>query len=965
MSVQGITRRAVARGLDPGQWIRLVSKCLKSNTERDNATKLCRILLQPLLASPIPLFLLLQYLSAGLSSSLFSPSIVIQQLLALTFTTSQQRHYQEEEESLERNVDAVCKIILQTKDIEWTGLSSHLPIESSDGSKLDSINTSEAIVQILQLAIPIRPNCVTLVIRMLDSIPLSSITTITTNTEHAGIDELRSISSDPEWIQKSHPDVKSALDRLLRRSGPRGKSIDQPTLKIQIIHPQEDLNVDIGIVQSPDPLKHDEFNQVIIDGIPSYFCVALKSAMTTSWSTTTTTSTNSSFPEIYKSLILLGPSLTTRSTSFLHYLILASLELMLSMEMVGEEGDDDFLVGKRRRGVGEFVWAVDGVWRVLQWWKGIEDGDWTYPSTLMDSLRIILPLLTDRIMEFDSRMISRHNRLVDDVNVGGNNGMDVDFGFDFNAFGAGDDGIVPVPPPQPFLSLIAQALQRYDLLDQVELQELSLPPPPPTEDLFSLNSILTAEPQQADSMALRALMSPSIYQSLTKEIMQAFDSFASIPDTLIEYLATHIAILDLVVEQQPPARLLEQLNRCLESSINGTEGGSDDPQALLAKCGSLILLIEVICFEYALPFPDSISCASSICLLENLSPAEQQCLAGWIKALFGSSGIDDEILQATTPFTLAKLAPTLVSQACLAAQDDIISLDILRGGLSYFSQPLLSWCVSGVLEWLCVEIPRQGPQATFHLDVLSVLLMGGGLPTSVLHVHADSIEEILHGKNGLDRTLEEANVDVAALLAKLEEGKRSRKRITVRASPTAGWPEAVQIAIRELLQSENYSASAFAAVDTLASAITRTSLPITTDAVLHELIGMESSATIKLTTALQLLWGPSMARSVGYSIILRIPHLLQTSQLPDDKSIISLAHITSVILKSVGKAREEPAVTASTPANVLALELYINTRTQLEIVSTKRRNSTLRAFAHGLAKDRELVEKCPFFARLA
>ncbi len=64
-------------------------------------------------------------------------------------------------------------------------------------------------------------------------------------------------------------------------------------------------------------------------------------------------------------------------------------------------------------------------------------------STLMDSLRIILPLLTDRIMEFDSRMISRHNRLVDDVNVGGNNGMDVDFGFDFNAFGAGDDGIVP------------------------------------------------------------------------------------------------------------------------------------------------------------------------------------------------------------------------------------------------------------------------------------------------------------------------------------------------------------------------------------------------------------------------------------------------------------------------------------------------------------------------------------------
>lgn len=66
----------------------------------------------------------------------------------------------------------------------------------------------------------------------------------------------------------------------------------------------------------------------------------------------------------------------------------------------------------------------------------------------------------------------------------------------------------------------------------------------------------------------------------------------------------------------------------------------------------------------------------------------------------------------------------------------------------------------------------------FHLDVLSFLLMGGGLPASVLHVHADAIEEIIQGKNGLDQSLEEANIDVAALQAKLDEGKRSRKRIS-------------------------------------------------------------------------------------------------------------------------------------------------------------------------------------------
>jgi hypothetical protein len=56
---------------------------------------------------------------------------------------------------------------------------------------------------------------------------------------------------------------------------------------------------------------------------------------------------------------------------------------------------------------------------------------------------MILPMLNDRILEFDTRMLSRHNRLAGDVSMGGNAGMDVDFGFDFNAFGSGDAGVTP------------------------------------------------------------------------------------------------------------------------------------------------------------------------------------------------------------------------------------------------------------------------------------------------------------------------------------------------------------------------------------------------------------------------------------------------------------------------------------------------------------------------------------------
>jgi hypothetical protein len=132
---------------------------------------------------------------------------------------------------------------------------------------------------------------------------------------------------------------------------------------------------------------------------------------------------------------------------------------------------------------------------------------------------------------------------------------------------------------------------------------------------------------------------------------------------------------------------------------------TEDPQALLTRCGSLVLLIELFCFEYRvcpavdpspaclsyakmslgyqLPLPEIIANASKICLLEDLQQAEQHCLAGWIKALvspfflkrerrrptycfadcdviqFGSSGIDDELLQCVQVQTCALISRCL------------------------------------------------------------------------------------------------------------------------------------------------------------------------------------------------------------------------------------------------------------------------------------------------------------------
>lgn len=62
----------------------------------------------------------------------------------------------------------------------------------------------------------------------------------------------------------------------------------------------------------------------------------------------------------------------------------------------------------------------------------------------------------------------------------------------------------------------------------------------------------------------------------------------------------------------------------------------------------------------------------------------------------------------TSPIKLLTLSTTVVSQAILAATAQVIDLETLRGGLSYFAQPLLSWCQTGIVLWLCQEIQRQG-----------------------------------------------------------------------------------------------------------------------------------------------------------------------------------------------------------------------------------------------------------------
>ena len=112
--------------------------------------------------------------------------------------------------------------------------------------------------------------------------------------------------------------------------------------------------------------------------------------------------------------------------------------------------------------------------------------------------------------------------------------------------------------------------------------------------------------------------------------------------------------------------------------------------------------------DQQLPFPSLMRDARRAVSLGDLDPSKRSCINGWIKALFGPDGIDDEIILATTPAEFYRLAAGVIQQSILATAAGQIDIDTLHSGLSYFSQPLLSWSLGGIVEWLADEIIRYG-----------------------------------------------------------------------------------------------------------------------------------------------------------------------------------------------------------------------------------------------------------------
>lgn len=61
--------------------------------------------------------------------------------------------------------------------------------------------------------------------------------------------------------------------------------------------------------------------------------------------------------------------------------------------------------------------------------------------------------------------------------------------------------------------------------------------------------------------------------------------------------------------------------------------------------------------------------------LHALSSQHQKLVSSWITALYGSEGIEDDLIRSTPPRTMLLLAPTIVHQSVVAMEAGIIDQD--------------------------------------------------------------------------------------------------------------------------------------------------------------------------------------------------------------------------------------------------------------------------------------------------
>ncbi|GAA6007271.1 hypothetical protein JCM10207_001566 [Rhodosporidiobolus poonsookiae] len=294
-------------------------------------------------------------------------------------------------------------------------------------------------------------------------------------------------------------------------------------------------------------------------------------------------------------------------------------------------------------------------------------------------------------------------------------------------------------------------------VDRGELEPVQLPD--------YLSRLSSNDPDELAHL-LHELETPSSQRSISHAIRDHLADLATSPQVdlftlahLCESLAAKRETLEVVFLYVEPKEVLSPLRSVLDGFEAGEGqgeeyGGENNPTE---RYGALVLFVQVVVNRFQLCdnlayhlgsttsfFTSFLPSSTATYALSVMSDDERAAVSGWIAALFGE-GISDDLMHATNPRTLLRVAPTILKQSLMACHAGVVDLDVLRDALSYFLQELLQFTLPGALGWLIEEVERTPPSTAraAMLDILQTLVFSPELPAPVLELLAPDLAGLL------------------------------------------------------------------------------------------------------------------------------------------------------------------------------------------------------------------------------
>nr|ODN90653.1 hypothetical protein L203_01764 [Cryptococcus depauperatus CBS 7841] len=775
-----VVKRAYSRAVSPSKLVSILKSRSLDNDEdelslkvdgeeRYTADDIAAALLERVL--PRPCSLSLAYLSQALSSSLLSPRTF---LIHLLFYLSDNELPIIESIGSIAGVLLSCPTSLQETDPLPSLLSRPLETHSEDALKDSLAALSNGKVDTLSLLLPFlrlstnssAPSSVTAltaqIVSILSPFPPPSL--------DVALEAGNLLPMFPEEISGPLRNFLGSLMADLTQDGPMASAqITPSTRRLLEGHIHQNGQASVGTL----PLK------------PTIALLLEHAHRAHRWTQSDIPlGSTDKFPRPSSNFIRLlkaGRYLTSDREELIKILFEVSLERLI------QAGEAE--IGKVS-GVRNWGWAVEGLPLLLRWWhdsgeemngKISEKGNGQDPLDIVSPLKLALQSMSSVLQTYSQQVMQAYGKAIQSSEVEGKSS-----GFN---------------PPVGWQII---TIQEYLIGNLVHLGLLT------NEEAATVTpevSVISA--QTGESLIGRITSEPKSHLEplifyicyayrasfhFTTEILKVIQDAPQVmpPENLLLLVSSHPCLLSAITTYVCPPSFLQLTTSHLLSEPAEIDNlaRSEDPQGYLTKFGEGIVLIESFVREFELRLPNLLVKARRAVGYDLLSTEETERLNRWVKAIFGSDGIEDQLLLATPPQALYILLPTLVQQALAAVAYGQIDLDILHSGLSYFSQPFLSWCLGGVIGWLCCEIVRLGALSTLHLIVLQALALGDSCPPQLLRVNNKELASLLDPSHGLQEVVSSSNFNITGLRSKLE----SQELLAVSGLP----PQRLAVAVQSI-----------------------------------------------------------------------------------------------------------------------------------------------------------------------